>query len=201
MRFFLFLFLSLALQWSFADSPLTSTGFGEAYKNVPIVKKAYESNGELTEEFCAYIFNKKEDFGSRLALVNALSWNFDGKKNFHIALDYLKKNKKVKESNYQKKLSGEDLTCLAYIKAMDNYFNVEEALKIAEIALKKNKSSYTTQIIHALIKAQAIFDKDWCEVWKVCDKVRISYSLNQDLKEEAQNIIFKYMDLYKSYCK
>ncbi len=201
MRLLVIAIFSFCSTFLIADSPITSTGFGEAYADVPMVKKAIDSDGELTDEYCNFIFDKKNDFGARIAVVSALGWKFDGKTNFDFALEYLIRMKKVKKSNYLKKLSGEDLICLAYLKALDNYFKVDEALQIAEAGKKKAKSSYTAHIIHALIAAQANFDKNWCDCWKFCDNVRQSKSLNEDLNSKAQKIIFDYMDLYKEYCK
>ncbi|MEZ4937261.1 MAG: hypothetical protein R2799_06675 [Crocinitomicaceae bacterium] len=201
MRFFFVALICFFAPFTHADSPITSTDIANSYKEEALVKKALESDGKLTDEFCDFIFNKKNELGVRVAIINALSWNFNGKNNFDIAFNYLMKNKKIKSSNYMKKLKGDDLVCLAYIKVMDNYFTVDEALSIAEAAKSKMKNSYTAHIIYALIKAQSDFDKDWCDCWKVCNEVRINKALVQDMKVEAQNSIFEYMDLYKEYCK
>jgi len=49
-----------------------------------------------------------------------------------------------------------ELLCLAYLKAMDNYFEVEEALVLAKKARSKKPGSCTFNIITALIEAQII---------------------------------------------
>jgi hypothetical protein len=84
---------------------------------------------------------------------------------------------------------------------MDNYFDVQDALEIAEKALSKNKKSYTFNIITALIRAQNVFDKDWCAVYKCTDSVRKNKKLKLDIKKTALDIIFGYMDLYKDACE
>lgn len=201
MRILLLTIVCFLSSFTHADSPITSTDIAQSYKDEAMVSKALESDGNLTDEYCNFIFNKENELGARIAVINALSWDSNGKNNFSFALEYLMRTKKVKESNYLKKLKGDDLICLAYIKVMDDYFKVDEALKIAEIAKNKLKNSYTGHIIHALIKAQSDFDKDWCDCWKVCNDVRINKALVQDMKASAQTSIFEYMDLYKEYCK
>jgi hypothetical protein len=89
---------------------------------------------------------------------------------------------------------------MAYLKAMDNYFEVDEAIVYAEKAVSKNPKSFTYNIICALIKAQKAMDGDWCMVFKITDRVRKDKSLQMDMKQEAFNIIFEYMDLYQDDC-
>ena len=84
---------------------------------------------------------------------------------------------------------------------MDNYFNVKEAIKLAEMAKAKAPKSYTVNLIAALIQAQKTMDDDWCKVFHLTDDVRQNKSLTQDMRPEASEIIFLYMDAYKSECK
>ena len=86
---------------------------------------------------------------------------------------------------------------MAYLKALDDYFDVDEAIVYAKKATGKNKNSYTTNIICALIEAQKAMGSDWSEVYNLTNNVRLNRSLNRDMKEEAVKIIFEYMDLYK----
>lgn len=185
----------------FADSPITSTNFYVAYTDNKLIEKAAESDGLLTKEYCKYLYNKKNDIASRLALINALSWDFEGKSNFQIYLDYLiNKKKKITATTYRIKCNANQLICLAYLKAMDDYFDVDEALELAELAIYKDKNSYSIHIIHGLIKAQSEFDNSWCNLFKATDKVRKNTHLTIDMKSEAINIIFEYMDLYADEC-
>lgn len=43
-------------------------------------------------------------------------------------------------------------------------------------------------------------DSNWCKVYTLTNDVRIDETLTKDMKEEAVNIIFEYMDIYKDYC-
>lgn len=183
-------FIAFAL---FADSPLTSTRFWEAYANVPQVKKASECNGVLTPDLMKFL-NSKASIDKKVALINAVGWNFNGLNNFDAYKKYLKKGLG------KGRIKAENMLCLSYLKAMDNYFDCNIALKLATEALSLNPDSYTFNIIHGLINAQVSFDYSMCATWKSVDNVRNNQNLNMDLNPEAIKIIFEYMDLYKSSC-
>ncbi|MFH2144028.1 MAG: hypothetical protein ABIJ97_16505 [Bacteroidota bacterium] len=188
--------------YTFADSPITSTQFSVAYRNEGIVKTASESNGILTDELMEYLTNTRNPVDVKMAVINELSWNIDGKSNADRFLDYVMKNKNYADENvFIKKGEGDELLCLAYLKAMDNYFDVSDAYKYAQYALKKKPKSYTFNIITAIIKAQKEFDTNWCNVYKATDKVRNNSRLKKDMNKEAIAIIFEYMDLYNDSCK
>ena len=84
---------------------------------------------------------------------------------------------------------------------MDDYFHVDEAISIAQVAKKRSKNSYCIHMICSLIEAQKALDSDWCNVYSIMDDVRKNESLNKDIKSEAVEIIFNYIDLYKDYCQ
>lgn len=195
----LFAFFILSINSSLlADSPLTSTWFSEAYKNEKIMVTASEAKGILTNELMNYLNAKKNPIAVKMAIINQLSWDINGKDNATIFFNYLvlKHGYKSKE-DFLKKGKDYQLLCMAYIKALDNYFDVNEAIEFAEQALVKNPKSYTFNIICALIKAQLAFDSDWCKVYSLTNDVRTNISLSNDMNEEAIKIIFEYMDLYK----
>lgn len=191
-----------SIQGLLADSPLTSTGISAAYKEVKIVQAAAKANGELTTELMAYLANKKNPLDVKIALINELSWNIDGKDNSTAFLAYLQKKKKYKNiDDFLNKASGDMIICMAYLKALDNYFEVDDAIRYAQKAKSKNGGSYTVNIICALIEAQKAMDSDWCKVYNLANNVRINESLKRDMKQEAIDIIFEYMDLYNDNCK
>jgi len=195
MRMLLFvLFVSGFMSVAVADSPLTSTYFCTAYSGSPEVTQAMNSNGVLTPELMNVLNSKKHSIAVKVAIINAIGWNFDGQNNYTLYKDFL--GKKMGKGQ----LKADNLLCLAYLKAMDNYFDCTEALKLADQALALNPQSYTFNIIHALIKAQVMFDSSWCDLWKSTNAVRTNTSLNKDMNAEAIRIIFEYMDLYKEEC-
>lgn len=196
----LFFFIT-SYQKLFADSPLTSTEISKAYKDLAIIEIASGSEGKLIFELLAYL-DGNNPLDVKIALINELSWDFKGKNNSIIFFDYLKSKYNYKnENDFLERANSSQLICMAYLKAMDNYFDVAEAKLYAQKAKVKNKKSYTVNIICALIEAQESFDSnDWCDVFKKADNVRLNKSLTMDMKKNAVNTIFEYMDLYKKYC-
>ena len=76
--FLLFALLVSAVQLSFADSALTDTEFYKAYLDVPIVKAAADQPNVLSEEAKAYLFDEANPLDVKLALINAVGWEFKG---------------------------------------------------------------------------------------------------------------------------
>jgi hypothetical protein len=185
-----------------ADSPLTSTDIASAYKNEKIVMSAALANGVLNDELILFLNGKSNPIYLKIAVINKLGWNINGKNEAEVFWQHLKKNNKFKSiEDFKKKGTAEQLICYAYLKALDNYNDVEEAMAYAQIAVKKDKkASYTINIICGLIEAQYYFNGNWCMLWKSTNKVRNNKKLNVDLAPEAIKNIFEYMDLYKGEC-
>jgi hypothetical protein len=185
----------------FADSPLTSTNFSSVYQNEKIVIESSKTSGILTQQLIVYLLNKKNPVDIKMAVINELSWDMNGKNNSTIFLNYLIDNNLYKnKADFIQRGKIEELLCMAYLKGLDDYFNVDEAVEYADAVLARNPKSYTVNIICALIKAQKEFEISWCEVYKTTNRVRINKSLKLDMKKEATDIIFEYMDLYKAEC-
>lgn len=203
-NFIYFLFvLSLIMNFNlYADSPVTSTNISTAYKNYEIVVKASNSNGDLSVELLEYLLLPENPIDVKIAMINELSWDVDGKTNSLIFWRYIKEFFDYDdEQDFQKYAHADHLLCMAYLKALDNYHNVDKAIVYADLALVKNKESYTFNIIHALINAQKQMDYDWCQVYLLTHEVRTNDNLIKDMKITAVNNIFRYMDLYKDNCK
>lgn len=185
-------------QTLFADSPLTSTNFSEAYADSKIVELASTTEGILTIELMDYLNQSMHPIELKMAVINEIGWSFNGHNNADLFIEYLQEKYGFKDKDeFLQQASADLLISMAYLKAMDNYFNVEEAVVYAKEAKSKNKESYTINIICALIEAQNAFDTDWNEVYNKTNEVRNNRSLNRDMKEDAVKIIFDYMDLYK----
>jgi hypothetical protein len=185
---------------AFADSPLTSTNFSDAYQNEPMVAKAAAANGILTEELAAYLADARQPIDVKMAVINRLSWSFDGKANAAVFRQYLLGHGYKSDKDFKKRGKAHEFIAMAYLRALDNYFDVQEAIDWADLALKKDSKSYTVQLIAALIKAQQAMDTDWCRVYRLTDAVRTNELLTGDMKEEASAIIFDYMGLYADSC-
>ena len=185
-----------------ADSPLTSTDISKAY-NAKIIKKAALCNGNINNNhILKFLSDKKNNIELKIAVINEIGWDTNGKKNSEIYFNYLKKLNNFSSLNdFLNNADAETLICYAYIKSMDDYFHVDEAISVAQVAKKRSNKSYCIHIICSLIEAQKALDSDWCNVYSIMDDVRKNESLNKDIKSEAVEIIFNYIDLYKDYCK
>ena len=181
-----------------ADSPLTFTNFGKSYKDLKIMEEVSKANGRLNIPLMDYLFDSLNPVDCKLALINQLGWSIDGKQNTGIYLKYIATKKPGFKPS---KASGEVLICIAYLKALDNYFDVKDALLFAKYAKLKNPTSLSISIIHALIEAQTKGFSHWCEIYECVNLVRLNKKLNNDMRKTAVAIIYEYIEDYKKYCK
>ncbi len=188
-----------------ADSPLTSTNFFTVYEEYEIVNEALAAKGKLTNNLMLYLSNRAFPIDIKMAVINALGWNFYGQKNFDAYLDFLEMRSGLERNQevFYKKMDADELLCLAYLKAMDNYFDVKDAKTLAEAAVEKSRRSrysYTFQLINALIGAQQKMEGNWCRMYQLTNAVRTNSTLDYDFPPEADKIVFDYMELYKAEC-
>ena len=186
---------------AFADSPITSTYFADLYQDEEIVLAASKTDGILTEDLMIYLIGKKKPLDVKLAIINELSWDFDGKTNAEIFMKYLTAKKGYADKNELKRKGKRDeLICMAYLLALDDYNNVDEALEFANKAVEKSKDSYVCHLIAGIIKGQSEFDISWCAVYNSTNDVRTNTDLKMDMNPEASARVFEYMDLYNDNC-
>lgn len=196
----LVLFLLLVASPMLADSPLTSTDFYYEYQDYDIIIDA-EKNGVLNNEMAEFLSNEKVETGAKAALINALGWKFEGKDNAKRYWDYLKNKHTISnETELIKHFSGDELMSLAYMTALDDYFQPQNAWPYMELALKKNPNSTTYLVIAAIIKGQISFDSDWCNIWKSFEEAMEVDNQNWDIRASALFPIIDYLILYKSEC-
>lgn len=195
--------LSWALTW--ADSPLTSSDFAESYKDQPMVQMALklsdDSDADIPVSMLNYLADKKSPVDVRLAVINAIGWNFNGKTSGQQLYEYLSTRYKAKTvDKLAKKLDAGTLAVYAYALAMSNYFEVQEAQNLAHKAVKKNKAkSFSVAFIASLIDAQVHLDGDWGMVYKVVNDVLHDGSLHLDMRQEAIDSVMNYIGEYKKY--
>ena len=189
----------LAFTASWADSPLTSTHFADAYSDHPMVQMACEEmQYDISTTLLNFLANKNEPVDVRLAVVNKIGWNFDGTTVGAQLGEYLMGRYGVKnEAKLVKKLDAGTLAVYAYAKAMSNYFDVKAACELGHQAVKKNKNkSFSVAMISALIDAQVYLDSDWGMIYKVVADVLHDGSLHLDMRQEAIDNIMDYINLY-----
>ena len=191
--------LMLAFTASWADSPLTSTHFADAYSDHPMVQMACEEmQYDISTTLLNFLANKNEPVDVRLAVVNKIGWNFDGTTVGAQLGEYLMGRYGVKnEAKLVKKLDAGTLAVYAYAKAMSNYFDVKAACELGHQAVKKNKNkSFSVAMISALIDAQVYLDSDWSMIYKGGAGVLHDGSLHLDMRQEAIDNIMDYINLY-----
>jgi hypothetical protein len=196
----LLLLFTFSLNSVFADSPLTSTEFYKAYLDIPLIQKTGNSKGVLTDEVFEYLISKNS-LDKKVALINALKWDFDGKNN---SVLYIKKllvlHKNYTLTNFYQKATPEELLCYGYLKAMDDYFDVKKASVFTSRAQKLNPGSYTIAVINHLITAQMTGINSWCERYSGFDTIKQNKLLKLDFRTKASDIIDEYLKNYKDYC-
>ena len=186
---------------SYADSPITSTRFYEAYLDVKMVQRAH-LEGVMGLEIAEFLSSPENPIDVKAAVINGLSWRIDGKSNAELYIYYLALLYHVPFTELDTDfLSADEIFCLGYLSIMDDYFHPENAIPLLEKAEETMKDSFTVSIVLAITKAQKAFDSDWCEAWRLIERVLKNKELKQDLRPEATKIIVDYMILYKEYCK
>ncbi|MEO0376901.1 MAG: hypothetical protein AAF329_20230 [Cyanobacteria bacterium P01_A01_bin.17] len=184
-----------------ADSPITSTDFSKAYQDYDIITKA-QKTGTLDLEMAQYLSSPSTPIDIKAALINALSWKFEGKRNATLYRQYLGLTyKQPIEKLRPEQLSDDELFSLGYLTVMDDYFKPEKAQPYLEAAQQRTPKSYTIAMVNALTQAQAALNSDWCQVWRVTEKVVNDSTLDQDLRPAAKKIILDYMGLYEESCR
>ena len=199
-KLFLILIFTLSINSVFADSPLTSTDFYKAYLDIPLIQKTANSKGILTDEVFEYL-TSKNSLDKKVALINALKWEFDGKNNSSLYINKLfgiRKNYTL--TNFYQKATTEELLCYGYLKAMDDYFDVKKASVFTSRAQKLNPGSYTIAVINHLITAQMTGINSWCERYSGFDTIKQNKLLKLDFRTKASDVIHEYLKGYKDYC-
>lgn len=178
-----------------ADSPLTSTTFYTSYLEYEVVANAAQTL-QLDNKTLQFIVDPNERLDVKVAVINALGWA-KAEPLAPVLLGTL--TDKYKHSDISR-YSAADITCYAYMLAMDDYFNVAEASILIEQARNEQTGSATISMIWALIKGQEMMDYSWCDVWMKTSEALRSTSEPRDMKTAAIQNIVDYTILYKEYC-
>ena len=115
----------------FSDSAITSTDFFRAYLDVELVENAHNT-GELNM-ILAEALSNETPLDIKIAIINALSWDVDGKDNAVYFKKYLLKKYNIyNDNNFYDIINDEEILCLSYLTVMDDYFNPLKAIDIME---------------------------------------------------------------------
>jgi hypothetical protein len=169
--------------------------------DVPLVKEALSSKGKMSTEIIEYLSTDTNPLDVKLAIINAIGWEHNGmmiSKMYFIAVMQKKKYKSDfggEYSAFEWYATTDELICYSYMKALDNYFNVVDALEMAEAAVKKSPDSYAVNMIYNLIKAQGlVLLEETCYATKTFNTLKTNPKLKMDMRVESQKYIFEYME-------
>jgi hypothetical protein len=176
--------------------------------DVPLVQEALNSKGKITDEIIEYIYADTNPLEIKLAIINAIGWKVRGLTNSQKFFKFVMNKKKYKSdfggdyTAFNWNATADELICYAYMKALDNYFDVSDAFSVASLALNKNPNSFAVNMIYNLIKAQGITAYgESCYASKTFSTLRNNPKLEMDIKNEAIPFIFEYMDYIGKDCR
>jgi hypothetical protein len=192
---------------SWGDSPLTYTEFHKAYIDVPIVQSALSSKGKISNEIMSYLVSDTNPLDVKLAIINAIGWSNNGAKRSEAYLNYVVKTKKYTAGingnllAFKWNATADELICFAYVRAMEDYFDVIYANEIAQLALQKNPNSLAVNLISGLIKAQGLFLlNEWCYAAIQFNAIEQNTLLTKDLRTDGKFIICEYVQSMGANC-
>lgn len=86
----------------------------------------------------------------KIAVINQLGWGFNGFNNAYYFYEYLQEKYNFKDTDeFLNQASADLLISLAYLQAMENYFNVDEPIIYALKARSKRTTKVTQSILFA----------------------------------------------------
>jgi hypothetical protein len=204
----LLLLFTFFINTVFADSPLTTSDFYKAYMDVPMVQEASASKGRITSEMMEYIDDDTNPLEVKLAIINAIGWEHKGMMISKMYFMFVMSKKKYKSefggefSAFKWYATRDELICFAYMKALDNHFDVVDAFEMAGEAVRKYPDSFAVNMIYNLIKAQGLTGfGEYCYASKLFLMLKDNQKLKMDMREESMNYIFEYMDDISKNCK
>ena len=202
--------LILITQSSYADSPLTSTEFYQAYLDVPIVKAAADNPNVLTEEMMDYLYDYANPLDVKMALINAVGWNVDRRlSTFPDYLIYCAEHfDRERYGVGDKMLTSEDLFLYAtpdqmavfvYLRALADYSNVTYLYSFAGYAMQRPVNKQSFMLPMALVWAQVQLEVGrWEDIYPSVERLFLDAEI-KDMRPEAVNMIMDYINLYKKY--
>ncbi|MCR5193726.1 MAG: hypothetical protein K6D59_10525 [Bacteroidales bacterium] len=191
------LFLGAAVP-AFADSPLTSTEWWQHYTSNAVIIEA-NSQG-CTDKVMDLICDDTQPLELRLAAVNAIGWKFEGQNNYQRCLNHFTKKHNTTIDKVDEYFTPESYCVFAYLMALDNYFEVDNALEMATHAQQLKPTSKGIALIRALIAAQQLLSGNWCELYRTVAIVTYDKSLEKDVSEVMVEEIMDYIKDYLGYC-
>jgi hypothetical protein len=199
-----------------ADSPLTSTSFHAAYADLPVVREAATTH-RASGAVLRYLLDASKPTHVKAAVIDALGWRFHAKKNAKRLLAALKSRYRVKAGAAltPAKLSAQELFVLGFTRAKDDYLKLRPinargpAAGVAAMApkallaaaTKRAPKDFAIALAHALVVAQEVLSRSFCDVYEGVRKVTKRFpKRRRKLRKKALVAIMRYIRGYRSYC-
>jgi hypothetical protein len=173
---------------AFADSPLTSIDFAQAYADLPVMKELQHGRKQAAYELLA----SHASTDQKLAVANALGWGKNNASAFSLRI----------ESERPGDAGPEDAFVTAYLQAMDDYLDIKPAtVALADKAARALPDDFTVQYTAALIHAQLAMEGSWCDVYKGPAAVLERFSPSRrNLRPAAIALAQEYLRGYADEC-
>ena len=205
-----------------ADSPLTSSYFAPAYREVPEIAAMMAIEGQTEDALLldaltsVFILDAERPIDVRLAMINAVG--FGQNTNVELIVQYVALKYGSDAADWKREVAagtwvtlskkcelagvtGEDMLVIAYVSAMAEYMNPRCALPFAAkagLALREHEAhAWITQ----LIMAQMIMEINPCEVFVMFAELPKKVMSEGRLREEAKRRIMDYIGLYEDACR
>jgi len=173
----------------YADSPITSTAIYQAYPDVKMVTES--KNNGLTEKVANFLSSKDSPLDERAAVINALysdqSWEERNYTDTYANQVY----GMTFESLDIGSLRADEVFVLGYMTVLDHYITPD--LDWLSQARKDIPDSMTV----ALVYTMALSQQDMMCSWNYIEQILSDKNLHMDIRQDALDIIVKYMELYK----
>lgn len=174
--------------------------------DIPMIDKASKSQGILSNDMIKYLQNDSIKIDCKLALINAIGWNHKNKN----SLTYL--SSLIERKNYTSEFindgytllksygTAEEQICYAYLKALDNYFDITSAFEMSETAIRKS-DSYAVNMIHLLIKVHGLFLlNETCYGTQLSSSFKKKTTFVNDMRPSANILVFQYINELEAAC-
>jgi LPXTG-motif cell wall-anchored protein len=172
-----------------ADSPLTSTPFSKAYYDIELVQEARDQ-GAMNSDFATYLADENNPIDVKAAIINALSWDIDGKENADTYCQLIY-NTSLQELDVNA-LPADQQFCIGYLLALDNYSDTAQAMEYLRSARSSMSDSLTVAVVTYLVEAMNFQFDDWPGKY---ESVLADATLNKDMSEAAIQVITDYIVL------
>jgi hypothetical protein len=97
-------------------------------------------------------------------------------------------------------MTSNEMILAGYLMSRDNPEASANQLQFLEIAIYRDPMNYTAHLIMALIKGDNSYDKDWCEIWRLCEQLLYNDEIKVNIRQEANDLIIDYLYQFESFC-